>query len=159
MTTIKKAVDDLLNPKVAVQEAMDRHFAPAFRQRVNGNRIDRAAFLEGIVRLRETLDHAELTVLDEVSAGEHYAERHVIDLIMRDGASVRQEVYVFAQRDSDGRFVRIEEAIQTTAWRKIAGGLRSVIENVGNGRDAVAGVEFISPISFSRHSRPVWRLP
>jgi hypothetical protein len=29
---------------------------------------------------------------------------------MRDGDLIRQEVYVFAERDSDGRFVRIEEA-------------------------------------------------
>jgi hypothetical protein len=115
MSTIKEVVDDLLNPKISVQEAMDRHFASAFRQRINGNWVDRAAFLEGIGRLRETLDHAELTVLDEVFAGEHYAERHFIDLIMRDGTSVRQEVYIFARRDSDGRFMRIEEAIQTTA--------------------------------------------
>ena len=110
MSTIKKAVDDLLNPQLAVQEAMDRHFALAFRQRVNGNWIDRATFVDGIVRLREALDHAKVTVLDEGATGEHYVERHVVDLVMRDGARVRQEVYVFAQRDSDGRFVRIEEA-------------------------------------------------
>lgn len=110
LSTIKEAVDDLLNPQIAVQESMESHFAPAFRQRVNGRWIDRAAFLEGIVRLRAALDQASITVLDELANEEHYAERHLIHLVMRDGQIVRQEVYVFAQRASDGRFVSIDEA-------------------------------------------------
>jgi hypothetical protein len=110
LSTIKEAVDDLLNPQLAVQASMDSHFAPAFRQRVNGRWIDRATFLEGIVRLRETLGHASITVLDELANEEHYAERHLIHLVMRDGQVACQEVYVFAQRASDGRFVSIEEA-------------------------------------------------
>jgi hypothetical protein len=77
---------------------------------VNGSWIDRATFLEGIVQLRAVLDHAKVTVLDELGNGERYAERHLIELVLRDGAVAYQEVYVFAQRDSDGRFVRIEEA-------------------------------------------------
>ena len=89
---------------------MDRHFAPDFRQRANGNWIDRTAFLDGMARLRRALDQAKITVIDEVAIGEHYAERHVVDLVMHDGARVLQEVYVFAQRGSDGRFVCIEEA-------------------------------------------------
>ncbi|GGY93239.1 nuclear transport factor 2 family protein [Shewanella fodinae] len=110
MSTIKNAVDDLLTPQVPIQEAMDRHFAPDFRQRVNGNWIDRTAFLDGMVRLRQALKQAKITVIDEVATEELYAERHVVDLVMHDGARVLQEVYVFAQRGSDGRFVRIEEA-------------------------------------------------
>ena len=52
-------------------------------------------------------------VLDELGDAGHYAERHVIDLVMRDGERVRQEVYVFAARDPDGRFARIEETTLT----------------------------------------------
>lgn len=110
LSTIREAVDDLLDPHLAVQASMDAHFAPTFRQRVNGSWINRATFLEGIVRLRAVLQQAKLTVLDELDIGEQYAERHLISLVMRDGAVVHQEVYVFAQRDSAGRFVRIEEA-------------------------------------------------
>lgn len=113
MSTIKEAVGDLLDPQLSVQASMDAHFAPAFRQRVNGSWIDRAVFMEGIVRLREVLTHATITVLDELETGQHYAERHLITLAMRDGEVAHQEVYLFAQRDSYGRFVRIEEV--TTA--------------------------------------------
>lgn len=109
MSTIKKAVVDLLNRELPAQEALDAHFAPDFRQRLNGNWIDRAAFFDGIVRLRESLDKATVTVLDELGTGEHYAARHLINLAMRDGQVINQEVYLFARRDLDGRFVCIEE--------------------------------------------------
>lgn len=113
MSTIKEVVDDLLNPELSVQASIDTHFAPDFRQRVNGDWIDRVAFFDGIVRLRESLDKATVTVLDELDIGEQYAEHHLINLFMRDGRVVTHEVYLFGRRDSYGRFVRIEEV--TTA--------------------------------------------
>ncbi len=110
MTTIKDAVDDLFNDhQLSAEEAVDRHFGPTFRQRVNGKVDDRAAFLARMVDIREAVEHATITVLDELTDGNRYAERHVVDLVQRDGARVSQEVFVFAERDSDGRFVWIEE--------------------------------------------------
>lgn len=111
MSTIKDAVEDLLNNRrLTVDEAVDRHFAPSFRQRTNGSWDDRAAFRARIVLLREVVEHTTITVLDELVAADHYAERHVVDLVKRDGERIVQEVYVFAERDPDGRFIRIEEA-------------------------------------------------
>lgn len=66
-------------------------------------------FLARIINLRKSVNHATITVLDEVTDGNRYAERHVVDLAFRNGEQLRQEVYVFAERDLDGRFVRIEE--------------------------------------------------
>ena len=110
MTTIKDAVEDLLNDRqLTTDEAVDRHFGPSFRQRTNGSWDDRAAFLARIVRFREVFKHATITVLDELVDGDRYAERHVIDLVKRDGDRIVQEVYVFAERDPEGRFTRIEE--------------------------------------------------
>jgi hypothetical protein len=111
VTTIKDAVEDLLNQqRFTVDEAVDRHFSPTFRQRTNGRWDDRAAFLARIVLLREAVEHATITVLDELADAERYAERHVIQLVKRDGERIVQEVYVFAERDSDGRFTCLEEA-------------------------------------------------
>ena len=111
MTTIKDAVEDLLNhQRFTVDEAVDRHFSPTFRQRTNGRWDDRAGFLARIVLLREAVERATITVLDELADADRYAERHVIQQVKRDGERIVQEVYVFAQRDPDGRFTWIDEA-------------------------------------------------
>ncbi|EEF26750.1 conserved hypothetical protein [Ricinus communis] len=120
MSTIKQAVVDLLNPELSAQASLDAHFAAGFRQRVNGNWIDRATFFDGIVRLRTSLDKAAVTVLDELGSGERYAERHLISLAMRDGQVINQEVYLFAQRDRDGRFVCIEEVTMALNAEQVA---------------------------------------
>ena len=65
---------------------MDRHYIPAFRQRTNGSWDDRAALIARADEFRKHIEHATVTVLDELIDGEHYAERHVIDLLQRDGA-------------------------------------------------------------------------
>ena len=111
MASLKNAVEDLLNHRhLSVEEAADRHFAPGFRQRTNGRWDDRDAVVARIAQLREMVEHASITVLDELADGPRYAERHRIELLRRDGQRIAQEVYVFAQRDPDGRFACIEEA-------------------------------------------------
>ena len=110
MNELKNAIHDLFNDSLlTADDAIDRHFAPGFRQRSNGHWDERAAFRARIILLREVFEHATISVLDEFLDGERYAERHVIDLMKRDGERILQEVYVFAERDRDGRFTRIEE--------------------------------------------------
>jgi hypothetical protein len=111
MSTMRDAVLDLLGDRgPSVAEAVDRHFATTFSQRVDGTDLDRAAFLERMTALRASVLRVDLTVLDELADGPRYAERHVVDLELRDGARLRREVLVFAERDASGRFVRIDEA-------------------------------------------------
>lgn len=113
---LKAAVDDLLNNRqLSVEEAMDRHFSPDFRQCTNGLWEDRAAVRERIMQLREDLQHATFVVRDEFCCGNRYAQRHTIALAMRDGAAAALDVYVFAERDADGRFLWIEEAVHSVA--------------------------------------------
>ena len=110
MASIKTAIYDLLdNPSVSLEAAVDRHFAPGFRQRVNGHWYGRSEFLERIRALRAQLEKLDVRVLDEVTQGNQYAERHVITLRLHDGQQIVQEVYLFAQRAHDGRFTSIEE--------------------------------------------------
>ena len=105
------AIEELLNPQPwTVGQAMDRHFGPGFRQRVQGAWVDRPMFAARILELRALVERVTVTVLDELVHGEHYAERHVIELHMKDGERVVREVYVFALLDPDGRFHRIEES-------------------------------------------------
>ena len=110
VTTLKDALADLLqNQDLSVDEAAERHISPDFRQRTNGQWDDRAGFLTRIAHLRSTTQHTTITVLDELTDGDRYAERHIIDLLRNDGQRIVQEVYLFAALDSDGRLERIEE--------------------------------------------------
>lgn len=109
MGTIKDAINDIFNDEITVEKALERHFDPFFRQRVNGSWADRSTFLSHIVSLREMVECVTVTVLDEFSDGDRYSERHVIELLKHDGGRILQEVYLFAERAQDGRFKRIEE--------------------------------------------------
>lgn len=106
---LKRAIDDLLNLSVALPVAVDRHFAPGFRQTVNGLEVDRTAFIAGIETLRSELKEVRVTVLDEVFEADRYAQRHRIELTLQDESRVVREIYAFAELDAELRFIRIDE--------------------------------------------------
>ena len=110
MTTIKAALDDLLNHRdLDLDEALDRHFAADYRQRTNGEWSDREAFLAHIAHLRSVVETVQVTVAEEIVDSGRYAERHIVEVRKTDGSKAVQEVYVFADLDTAGRFTRIEE--------------------------------------------------
>jgi len=109
-TGIEAALNDLLFARdITVQEAAERHFAPEYRQRTDGEWIDRAGFVEHITHLRTLVADGEVQVHEELCEGSKYADRHTVDITKKDGSTVRMEVYVFADFAPDGRFRRIEE--------------------------------------------------
>ncbi|MFG2976818.1 nuclear transport factor 2 family protein [Streptomyces sp. NPDC048331] len=109
-TNITAALSDLLlNRDLTVHEAADRHFAPEYRQRTDGEWADRAGFIEHIVHLRTVVDHGRIEVHEELYDGLKYADRHTVDVTKTDGSTVRTEVYLFGEFAPDGRFSRIEE--------------------------------------------------
>lgn len=113
MTTrpdIAAAVTDLLlTPGLELSEAVDRHFAPDYRQRTDGRWDDREAFTAHIAHLRTVVTGGSVQVLEELVQGDRYADRHIVDVTKTDGSTVRMEVYLFGEFASDGRFRRIEE--------------------------------------------------
>lgn len=120
MTTLRHALADLLeNHDLSIDEAADLHFGPDFRQRTDGQWDDRAGFLARIAHLRSTTQEITITVLDEITDGSRYAERHTIDLLGIDGRRIVREVYLFAALDSDGRFERIEESTLTVRTHEL----------------------------------------
>ncbi|MFI8081594.1 nuclear transport factor 2 family protein [Kitasatospora sp. NPDC086009] len=109
-TDIATALTALLfTPGLDLAEAVDRHFAPDYRQRTDGSWADRAEFTAHIAHLREVVASGRVEVLDELVQGDRYADRHVVDVTKTDGSTVRMEVYVFAEFAPDGRFRRLEE--------------------------------------------------
>ncbi|RMX08553.1 nuclear transport factor 2 family protein [Corticibacter populi] len=110
MTDIRSALEDLLNRQdIPLEEALERHFSPDYRQRTNGQWDDRAAFVRHVRKLREVVARARIEVLDELRNGTSYADRHRVHVTKRDGSEVVQEVYLFGEVDAAGRFLRIEE--------------------------------------------------
>ncbi|KJS53975.1 hypothetical protein VM98_22040 [Streptomyces rubellomurinus subsp. indigoferus] len=109
-TDVAAALTDLLfTPGLDLAEAVDRHFAPDYRQRTDGRWDDREEFTAHIAHLRTIVAGGEIQVLEELVQGDLYAERHIIDVHKTDGSSVRMEVYLFGEFAPDGRFRRIEE--------------------------------------------------
>ena len=109
-TDIQSALTDLLfRPELDLVTATDRHFAPDYRQRTDGRWDERDGFIEHIAHLRSIIAGGAVRVLDEFRDGARYADRHVVEIVKRDGSRVEMEVYVFAEFAADGRFRRVEE--------------------------------------------------
>ncbi|RDI60299.1 nuclear transport factor 2 family protein [Nocardia pseudobrasiliensis] len=109
-TDIRSALTDLLfTPGLDLDVAADRHFAPDYRQRTDGRWDDRREFLTHIAHLRDVVAAGEVQVHDELVNGDRYADRHTVTVTKTNGATVRMEVYLFAEFAPDGRFRRIEE--------------------------------------------------
>ncbi|WP_329144101.1 nuclear transport factor 2 family protein [Streptomyces sp. NBC_01456] len=109
-TGMETALTDLLfNGDITLQEAVDRHFTPEYRQRTDGEWADRAQFLEHMTHVRGLVADGRVEVHEELYDGGNYADRHTVHLTKKDGSTVSMEVYVFADLASDGRFSRIEE--------------------------------------------------
>ncbi|MFE2856825.1 nuclear transport factor 2 family protein [Streptomyces lavendulae] len=109
-TDITRAIDDLLfTPGLDLAEAVERHFAPDYRQRTNGVWSDRADFIEHMTRLRSVVRGGHIEVHEELRNGALYADRHTVTVLRDNGRTSRTEVYLFARMAPDGRFRRVEE--------------------------------------------------
>ncbi len=109
-TDITRAINDLLfTPGLDLDEALDRHFTPDYRQRTNGVWSDRAGFAQHMARLRSLVSSGHIEVHEELRDGSRYADRHTVTVTRDTGRVSRTEVYLFARMAPDGRFQRVEE--------------------------------------------------
>lgn len=114
-TDISTALNDLLfTPTLKLDEALDRHFTPDYRQRTDGTWSDRSQFSRHIAHLRTLVAAGRVEVHEELREGLRYADRHSVDITKHDGSTARTEVYLFGEYAPDGRFRRIEETTMLT---------------------------------------------
>ncbi|WP_437616401.1 nuclear transport factor 2 family protein [Erwinia sp. V71] len=108
--TIDTVLDELINQQqLPLEEVLDRYFSPDYLQRTNGCQEDRQGFAHHARKLREICTCARIDVLDELRTGNRYATRHRVLCTKRDGSEVVMEVYMFAEMDDCGRFLRVDE--------------------------------------------------
>lgn len=108
--TIDTVLDEIINQQeLPLEKVLDRYFSPGYRQRTNDCREDREGFAYHVRKLREICAFARIDVLDELRDRNLYATRHRVLCTKRDGTEVVMEVYMFAEMDESGRFLRIEE--------------------------------------------------
>jgi len=108
--TIDTVLDEIINQQeLPLEKVLDRYFSPGYRQRTNDCREDREGFAHHVRKLREICAFARIDVLDELRDRNLYATRHRVLCTKRDGTEVVMEVYMFAEMDESGRFLRIEE--------------------------------------------------
>ena len=108
--TIDTVLDEIINQQeLPLEKVLDRYFSPNSRQRTNNCGEDREGCAHHARKLREICVFARVDVLDELRNRNLYATRHRVQCTKRDGTEVVMEVYMFAETEESGRFLRIEE--------------------------------------------------
>ncbi|GAA0519291.1 hypothetical protein Ade02nite_80350 [Paractinoplanes deccanensis] len=107
---ISDALRDLaFEPRPDLADTLDRYYSPTYTHRSDGKTMDRAAFAAMVAGMRERVTGGTVTVLDELTDGSHYAERHVYEATMADGTTLKREIYIFGTLAPDGRFEHLSE--------------------------------------------------
>jgi hypothetical protein len=96
--------------RLTVEDALDKYFAADYSHRNGGIRLTRAEFAAMATGAREEIAHGTTTVLDEFRVGDRYSERHVLDVVKKDGSTERAEIYIIGRYANDGRFASLNEA-------------------------------------------------
>ncbi|MEO3928412.1 hypothetical protein ABGB07_31745 [Micromonosporaceae bacterium B7E4] len=107
---ISDAIRDVaFAPRLDLHEALDKYYAPGLVHNSDGRTRDREGFAEMWAGIRGRVAVGEVTVLDELYDGSHYAERHRYKMTLTDGTVVHREIYYFAMLAEDGRFQQVHE--------------------------------------------------
>ncbi|TDD39354.1 nuclear transport factor 2 family protein [Nonomuraea terrae] len=77
--------------------------------RSDGKSLSRAQSAEMVAGIRSRTAGGTVTVLDELRDGSTYAERHVFEITMLDGSTLKREISIFGSFADDGRFQELSE--------------------------------------------------
>ena len=92
-----------------LDQILDRYYAPDYTHRSDGKTLSRDEFTQMVAGVRTQVTEGAVTVLDELSDGSSYAERHVYQVTMANGETLSREVAVFGTLAEDGRFRHLSE--------------------------------------------------
>ncbi len=92
-----------------LDQTIDRYFAPGYRQRTDGEEIDRDGFVHHIEVLRSRVASGRVEVLEVLAQGNRIADRHRVEVTRSDGSTSLIEVYLFGVLDDDRRLTWVDE--------------------------------------------------
>jgi len=92
-----------------LDQVLDRYYAPDYTHRTDGKEVDRDEFAEMVARARSQVAQGTVTVLNELRDGSAYAERHVLHITLKNGATQDREVAIFGTFATDGCFQHLSE--------------------------------------------------
>ncbi|KUN18585.1 hypothetical protein AQJ23_39635 [Streptomyces antibioticus] len=97
------------DPNEELHQVLDRYYAPDYTHRSDGKTLGREEFEAMVARVRSQVTEGAVTVLDELSDGSAYAERHVFRITLANGSTQSREIAIFGTFAEDGRFQHLNE--------------------------------------------------
>ncbi|MFD7408746.1 nuclear transport factor 2 family protein [Streptomyces sp. NPDC059866] len=97
------------DPAVELHEVLDRYYAPDYTHRSDGKTLNRDEFTRMVAGIRGQVTEGTVTVLDELTDGDTYAERHVFHITLKNGTTQSREIAIFGTFAEDGRFRHLSE--------------------------------------------------
>jgi len=94
---------------VELHHVLDRYYAPDYTHRSDGKTLTREEFAQLVARVRSQVVGGTVTVLDELTDGATYAERHVFRITLNNGSTQSREIAIFGTFAEDGRFRHLSE--------------------------------------------------
>ncbi|WP_151483129.1 nuclear transport factor 2 family protein [Streptomyces albicerus] len=97
------------DPALELHQVLDRYYAPDYTHRSDGKTMNRDEFTQMVAGIRGQVTGGTVTVLDELTDGHTYAERHVFRITLRNGTTQTREIAIFGTLAEDGRFRHLSE--------------------------------------------------
>ena len=87
---------------------VDRYYAPDFEQDHDGIRFDRERLVQHARPARKNVVSVRAEVHEVLVSGDRFAARYTLHTVMRQGATLADELYMFGRLAADGRIRRID---------------------------------------------------
>lgn len=95
---------------------VDRYYTPDFEQDHDGIRFDRERLLQHTRPARKNVLSLRAEVHDVLVSGDRFAARYTLHTVMRQGATLADELYMFGRLAADGRICRIDSTTRKVPY-------------------------------------------
>lgn len=107
--TLRSMFAEVLEAPTLDEEAVARHFAPDYVQRVGGAELDHAHFIEHMNAQKSVIARTRIEIEHLVAEGDAVCSVHHVDATKHDGGAVEGHVIAHWTFDEDGLIVACNE--------------------------------------------------